>query len=233
MGRTTRVIGGASILLAPLAYGISDQVRMVADPPTAVGLVGEYGVTEAAATLASIEANRGIFLVASLLAYAAMLFTVPALLAIWRLSVERSPRWAWTGAVLAGMFALGQAVHLIGHFATSLAAAAAEDHTAAAELMLAVENEPLVLALFVPLYLLGLLAAVPQAVGLRRARVVPLWACLAVAAATVLFLVAGSTPWSSAAWMTLMVAGLTPAAAAMLRDTTSTHRSFEESPVLA
>ncbi len=220
MGRTARAIGGASILLAPLAYGISDQLRMVADPPTNAGLVGEYGVPEAVATLASIEANRGTFLAASLLAYAAMLLTVPALVAIWRLSVDRSARWAWTGAVLAAMFALGQAVHLVGHFATSLAAAGSDDHTAAAELMLTVENEPLVLALFVPLYLLGLLAAIPQAIGLRRARVLPLWACLSIIGGTILFLVVGSMPWSSAAWMALMVAGLTPAAATMLRGTT-------------
>lgn len=219
MARSTRLIGGASILLAPLALGIGDQLRMLADPPTNVGLVnGDYGVAQAAASLASINANRGMFLAASYVMYVGMLLTIPALLAIWRLSVDKAPRWAWTGAVMAVMYTLGQTVHLTGHFAMNQAFSAYHDLNTAAELMVAMEEAPFVLALFVPLYLLGFLGAVPQAIGLKRARVLPLWACLAVIAGTVLFLMVGSTPWSSALWTVLIVGGLAPAALTMLRS---------------
>ncbi|MFA9446700.1 hypothetical protein [Egicoccus sp. AB-alg6-2] len=217
MGRTVRIVGGASIVLAPLLFGIGDQVRMVADPPTEAGIVGEYGIEEATASLAMINANRATFVVASYLFYVAMLLTIPALLAIWRISVARAPRWAWTGAVLAMLFALGQVVHLVGHFAMSQVFAAHDDLTTAAELTLAAESNAFIMALFVPLYLVGLLATIPQAVGLRRARVIPLWATLCLVAGTVLFVVAGSTPATSAIWTVLLVTGLAPAASAMLR----------------
>ena len=53
--------------------------------------------------------------------------------------------------------------------------------------------------------------------GLRRARVIPLWAAVAVGAATVFFATVGSQPWSSALWTRAVAAGLAPAAATMLR----------------
>jgi hypothetical protein len=217
MGRKTRIVAGASILLAPVLFGVSDQVRMVADPPSSLGAVGEYGVTEATASLASINANRGWFVAASYLAYLGTLLLIPALVAIWRLSVDRAPRWAWAGAALAAMYALGEAVHLAGYNAMSLAFSAHDRPEIAAELMLAMESEPFVFALFIPLVLVGFLSAIPQAIGLRRARVIPLWACLAVIAGTSLSLALGSYPWVTALWTMLVVAGFAPAAIAIMR----------------
>jgi hypothetical protein len=229
MGRTTRFVGGASIVLAPLAWGVADQLRMAAEPPAKAGVIDtEHGVESVLADLTAISANEGLFIAAASLAYAGALLTIPALLAIWRLSVDRSPRWAWTGAVMAVLGVAGQMVHVMSYQGLMLAALRHEDRKAAAQFIVDAESTPFVLALFAPFFF-TLLCAVPQAIGLRRARVIPLWASLAVVAATVFFLVVGSTPWSSALWTGLLVVGMVPAAAAMLRgDRTSTsHRLLQ------
>jgi hypothetical protein len=212
MRTSIRVLGGASILLAPLAFGISDQLRMRAEPPEDRGLTSEFGVTEAAATFASIEANLGLFVAASFLAYVGMLLTIPALLAIWWLSAERAPRWAWAGAVLAVLFVVGEVAHLAGYNAMSIVVAPYHDEAAVMEMWVSAGTSPLVIALFVP-YVVGLLAAIPQAIGLRRARVIPLWAAIAVIAGTSIFL---AFPWLTALWMLLVVGGFAPAAIAMM-----------------
>jgi hypothetical protein len=176
-----------------------------------------------------------LFIAAATLAYAGALLTLPALLAIWRLSVDRSPRWAWAGAVMATFGAAGQMVHVMSYYGLFLAAVRQDNHEAAAQLIVGAESTPFVLSIFAPFFL-GLLCSVPQAVGLRRARVVPLWACLALVTATAFFLFTGSTPWSSAIWTVLLVAGFLPAAAAMLHgDHAPASHSVKqaEAPVLA
>jgi hypothetical protein len=218
MGRTTRVIGGASIVLAPLVIAVADELRMVAEGWSTAGLVNtEYGTETVLRDLAAIEQNQGLFTLSATLSYAAVPLAVAALLAIWRLSVGRSPRWAWAGALLAGAGALGTMVHILGYHGLSLVALDVPDRAAAAEVMVAAESTPFVIALFTPFFL-TLICPLPQAVGLFRARVVPLWACLSIAVGTVLFAVLGSTPWSTALWAVLVIAGFTPAARAMLRS---------------
>jgi hypothetical protein len=226
MSPAKRSIGASSIVLVPLLLGIGDQLRMAAEPPTSLGIADpDYGVAEAAATLASIDANRGLFLAASYLVLLAVLLALPAMLAIWRLSVDGSPRWAWTGATLAALGIIGETVHLAGYFGSSLALSAHHDLEIAAELFVAVGMHPFMIVLFIP-FLLGLLAPIPQAIGLRRARVVPLWAALAVVAGVAVMAIAGSTPATSAATTILLVAGLLPATRAMLQPhqpPTTTH----------
>lgn len=217
MGPVARIVGGVGIVVAPLLLGVADQVRMAAEPPAGVGAVdASWGVEQASAQLVAIEANAATFATAGWLAFAGTLVSVPALVAIWWLAVTRAPRWAWAGAVLAVLGVLGAMVHLSGYYGQLQVLAAQGDPEAGARLTVATEGHPFLLAIFLP-FLLGLLAPLPQAVGLRRARVLPLWACLAVVAAAVLFLVLGSTPWSSAASTVLLVAGFAPAALAMLR----------------
>ncbi|MFA9429200.1 hypothetical protein [Egicoccus sp. AB-alg2] len=217
MSSANRLIGGMSIVLVPLLFGIGDQLRMAAEPPTGLGSVDpDYGVAEATATLASIDANRGLFLAASYLVLLAVLLSFPAMLAVWRLSVEGAPRWAWVGATLAALGIIGQAVHLAGYFGLSLAFSAFHDLGVAAELFVATGVNSFLIALFVP-FLLGLLAPIPQVVGLRRARIIPLWAALAVVAGVAVMVIAGSTPATSAFTAILLAAGLFPAARTMLR----------------
>jgi hypothetical protein len=229
MTRILRIAGAASLVLAPLATGLADQLRMASEPTDDTGQLGDYGTTEAAANLASIAEHQGLFLTAAYVCFAAALLTIPALVTIWRLSVARSPRWAWTGAVLAALGVLGQAVHLVAYYALNRVLAARGGGTEAAELLIALESDAFLLSLFVPFFF-ALICFIPQAIGLRRARVIPLWACLSIVAAMLLFIVTGSLPWVSAVWTALMVAGFTPAAMAALRpkpvvaDVTSTPR---------
>jgi hypothetical protein len=198
MNRSTRVVGGAAIVLTPLVIAVADQLRMLAEGTSSAGVVNtEYGVDTVLADLAAIEENQALFTLSSALSYLAVPLAVAALLSIWWLSVGRSRRWAWAGALLAGAGALGTMVHILGYHGMSLAALGVADREGAAELMVAAERTPFVIALFTPFFL-TLICPIPQAIGLRRARVLPLWACLSVVAGTVLFAVLGSTPWSTA-----------------------------------
>jgi hypothetical protein len=209
----TKVVLGASIVLAPLTLGTADQLRMRVMPPD-----GEYGEATVVAMLESVAANATTWTAVSYLIYVGLFLSIGAMLAIWRLSVDRAPRWAWAGVVLAGLGVIGQAVHLMGHFALLGAFATHEDPAVAAELYLQVEEYGFALALFVP-FLIGLLAIIPQAVGLRRARVIPIWAAVAVGVGVVSMLVAGgSTPVATALYTGLVVVGLAPAAIAMVRS---------------
>jgi hypothetical protein len=161
-----------------------------------------------------------------------MLLTVPALLAIWWLAVRRAPRWAWAGAVLAGLGVIGQVVHLTGYYFLNQVLARRPALTAAAEMLVAIDQHPFMVVLFVP-FLLGLLAVLPQAVGLRRARAVPLWAAFALIGGTAVMLVTGSTPWTSALHTGLLLAGFAPAAIRILRGEAMEERRGIAEPALA
>ena len=217
MATKAQIVGAAGIVLTPVLYAAADLLRMSAEGVDDVGGVDTtWGIPEATAQLAAIDAHRGTFELASWLAYAGVLASIPAAVALWRLAVVRSRRWAWMGVVLAALGVIGEVVHLTGYYGLLQLLSAQPDRRSAAELGLAFDTVPFTLALFVP-FLLGALAWLPQAVALRRARVVPLWAALTVCLGTVLFLGVGSQPWSPALWAGALVAGLAPAARALLR----------------
>lgn len=226
MGRKATWFGAGSIVAAPLLIGLGDQLRMAeVEPPASAGMVDtEYGPEQAAQYLEQVAAASGAYAAAGALTYAGALLLVPALVTIWRVSVGGSPRWAWAGAVLATLGVLGHMVHLQGYYGTNLAASDFAGQPWAGELMMAMEREPFSLALFVP-FLVGWLATLPQAVGLRRARVVPIWAMASVAVGTLVFLVVGSTPWSSGLWMVTLIAGFAPAAIAAVRGSDANRTS--------
>ena len=225
MGHNARILGGLSVVAAPLAVGIGDQLRMAAEHNNDLGIVsGDDLLAETTDQLASVHANLGLFQAASWFFYAAALLTIPALVTIWWLSVGRSPRWAWAGASMAAVGVIGQTVHLTGYFGLMQVTSKAADLEQAAQLHVALDENAFVGALFfIPFLLCSLGCFVPQAIGLRRAHVVPLWACLAIVAATVLMFTMGSVPWTSALWATLMVIGFAPAAMAAMRSTQPTR----------
>ena len=216
MGRTTKLVGGAAIVTVPVLVAVADELRMAAEGTFSAGLVDtEYGVDTVVRDLATIEQNRGLFVLSSSLSYVAVLLMIPALLAIWRLSVGRAPRWAWTGAVMAALGVCGSMVHIAGYHGSTITALDVADRTATAEFMVAMETTPFMISMY-SLFFLTLLCPLPQAVDLFRARVIPLWACLSVVAGTVVFAFVGSTPWSSALAGVLFVTGFGPATLAML-----------------
>jgi hypothetical protein len=226
MGRRLRIVAAGSIVLAPLGFGIVDQLRMMsvtpADVGPAVGAVEEYGLEQEVARLAEIQANPGFFTAAATLEYVMFFVAIVAFVAIWRLAVDRAPRWAWAAAGLSTVAAFGLVTHLSSYFGPSMVAAGQEDLTAAAAFLLAMGESPFMLALIVPFLLGTLLTPVVQGIALRRARVVPLWAPFAIVAGTLLIAMTGSQRWSSAIYSLLLVAGFAPAALAMLRRD---HRS--------
>jgi hypothetical protein len=217
MGRIARTVGAASIVLVPALVVIADELRMSVEPEQTGSLVdAEYGVETVLADLAAIDENRGTFVLAASISYVAVLLTMPLLVAVWRLSVRRAPAWAWTSAVLAALGVCGLIAHTLGYYGFSLAALEVADRTAAAEFLVAAEQVPFVIAVYAPFFL-SLLVWLPQAIGLFRARTVPLWSPVAVGVAVALDLAVGSTVWSMPIWGALIIAGFAPAARALFR----------------
>lgn len=217
MGPTARTLGGVSILGAPLLLGVADQLRMAAEPPADLGGIdGDYDAAAAAANLASIQEHHGLFATASWLVWVATLLTAVAAVAIWRLSVAGSPRWAWVGAVAAGIGVLGLMGQFVAYYGISQVLAAQPDAAAAGALDIAMSGHPFALGIFVPV-LAGTVGALAQAVGMARARVIPLWAAGALVVGPLLHVVLGSTPVVSAVWTVLLLAGSVPAVLALRR----------------
>lgn len=213
MSTMTRLAAAASVVLMPAAVGVGDQLRMRADTTGTVGT----GIDQTTAELAAVHAHSGTYASASWFFYLAALLTIPMTVVLWRLAVRGAPRLAWAGATLGALSAVGQFAHLMGEFATTQALAASADPASAARISSELDGNTLANALIVP-YLLGvLLAPAVQAIALRRAGVVPLWAMVAVLAGAAVMVVGGSSPAGSAVWTVLLVAGLVPAAAAAAR----------------
>lgn len=219
MGRKAQVLGGLTVVAVPLAIGIGDQLRMAAESANDLNVVaGDDLIGETTRQLASVDAQLELFQAASWLFYAAALLTIPALVTIWWLSVDRSPRWAWTGATLATIGVIGQTVHLTGYFGLMQVTSQWADLEQAARLHVALDSNVFVGAMFyIPFLLCSLGCWLPQAIGLRRSGVIPLWACLAVIAATVVMFTLGSGAWTGVLWTALMTAGLAPVALAIFR----------------
>lgn len=225
MRTMTRVAAAASVVLMPAALGVGDQLRMRADTTDVAGT----GLDHASAELAAVHAHAGTYAAASWFFYAAALLTIPMTIVLWRLAVPRARRWAWAGATLGALAAVGQFAHLMGEFAMTQIFAGSADPAAAARISLEWDQNVLSNALIVP-YLLGvLLAPAVQAVALRRGRVVPLWAMISVLAGAAVMVVGGSSPVGSAVWAVLVVAGFVPAAAAAVRGVTR----HDAAPVVA
>lgn len=234
MARIAQVVGGGSMVLAPLVAGIGGALAIASRPEESAGVVDtEWGVETQLADLTTIADNQGLFALSGYCFLSAALLAIPALVAVWRLSVQRSARWAWAGAVVATLGVVGQVVHL-GYWAQNLAAADFADQRAAAEFLVFMDGTPFVLATFVPFFF-GLLAPIVQGVGLRRARVIPLGAALSIAAATVLALAVGNLQWNNAAITVLMIAGFAPAAVRMIGrgPVDAVEASREQVPVTA
>jgi hypothetical protein len=67
-------------------------------------------------------------------------------------------------------------------------------------------------------FLFTMIAPVVQAIGLRRARVNPLWAVAAAVAFAGVAIVLGSSTWSTVLYTVLWLAAWSPAILATLRD---------------
>jgi hypothetical protein len=230
MGGFVRIGGAASMVLAPVCCGIADEMQLVAvSNDDQVGLTTGWGQTQAVAQTQSVAAHLSLFQISAWLFLAAALLTIPAALAIWRLTVRRSPAWGWAGAVLAFLGVMGQLVNVVWHFGLEQAYATGFDPSAGYQLDQMLENQLLIDAMFGP-FILMFLAPIVQAIGLRRARVNPLWAIAAAVAFAVVAIILGSSTWSTPLYTVLWLASWTPAILATLRDQVSTHHDAVPAP---
>lgn len=204
---SARRLGAAATVAFPITIVVADFFRIRAEE----GSVGDgTTVVSIVSQLNAVEANSGSFAIASWLFYAAALLTIPMVLFLWRLAVDRSPRWAWTAGVLGACSVIGQIAHCMGYFAP-IQAYAGGDHELGAQAQIALNSDLYGLAVFVP-YLIGIMLFPPAAaIALRRARVLPLWAMVAVIAGGALFLAMAGPWWVTAGWGVALLAGFAPA----------------------
>ena len=205
---SARRIGALATIGFPVTFVVADFLRIRGE----AGAVGDNDTVESILThLAAVGSGAGPFTLASWLFYVAALLTIPTVVFLWRVTVDRTPRWAWSAAVLGALAVVGQIAHCMGYFAPHLAHSAG-DHGAGAEAILTLSTTGYSLAVFAP-YLIGVMLFPPVAViALRRARVTPLWAMVAAIVGSIAFAVFAGPWWVTALWGAGLLAGFVPAA---------------------
>jgi hypothetical protein len=218
--RRRYVAAGLCLIAWPVVLVVADLIRMTADTNDGDETLG---------VLQAIAANLGAFELAGWLFYLFAALTIPVTILLWRLAVDRSPKLAWTGAVLGTMSVVGQFVHLNAYFGQMQALAQQSDLSVAAEMVDAQATGGFAAALFAP-YLIGLiLAPLFQSIALFRAKVLPLWAMISVIVGQVVFAVLQSNPVGTSAYGALLLVGFLPAALLAIRGTAATSRAGVQS----
>lgn len=223
---SARILGGAAVAAFPLTILAADLFRLSAER----GARGDRTTVDSIISqLIAVDTHRGAFEIASWLFYAAALVTIPMVLTLWHVSVDRAPRLAWTGAVLGALAVTGQIAHVMDYFAPYLAFSAI-DHTVGATAMLAFGSNAFSMAVLLP-YLLGILFFPPvMALAAWRAGVVPLWGMATVMAGSVAFAVLAGPWWMTVAWCSALLVGFGPVVRRVVRRDAAAPR-VERTPV--
>lgn len=226
---SARKLGAAATLAFPITIVVGDFFRIRAEK----GMLGDGTTVESVVSqLEAVEANSGSFAVASWMFYAAAILTIPMVLFLWRLAVDRSPRWAWVAALLGACSVMGQIAHCMSYFAP-IQAYASGDHELGAQAMIALTESLYGLAVFAP-YLLGIMLFPPvAAIALRRAEVLPLWAMVAVIVGSVLFVSMADLWWVTALWGAALIAGFAPAVQHGLRSASTANAAVQRPAVVS
>ncbi|MDP8939770.1 MAG: hypothetical protein M3N10_05675 [Actinomycetota bacterium] len=111
-----RAVAGICLILAPLAFGGSDMIRLYI----------EGGTEEGAEQLAAIAANPGLWQVAAVLNMVGVVLFVPAILGLMHLLRECSTVLGHVGGGLALIGFLGWAAHNAGYYGVYGAASTSE-----------------------------------------------------------------------------------------------------------
>ncbi|WP_166870682.1 hypothetical protein [Salinibacterium sp. ZJ450] len=209
------VAGTSALLLAPVAGWAGSTASSLV-------LAGVDPTSDLDAFLAAVAANIGLWNTFSVLMLVIALLTVAWVPAVWRLTVDRTPRCAWTTAVIGTLFAMGQFVHLVSWNVLSAGLAESVDGSAALAVVEAMEASWFFVLIFAPFLLGALLAAPIAAVALRRARLLPTWSVVVVVAASIVTVILGTdNPIGVAAYSVLLITGFTPALVRVLRGRAS------------
>ena len=203
--------GTVCLLLTPLVTMAADIARMAAERSGAlVGLISASGADEATAMFAAIDANRGTYHLASWLALAAAILSIPAVAAVRGLTAHRSPRWSMAATITGICLVIGQFVHLLGYYAWNQILVALPDRAAALAVVELTGQSVFGQVVFSP-YLIGVLLFWPfAAVALWRSRGIPLWAFVLVLVGALVMIVAGSSYLTSPVVAMATVVGMAP-----------------------
>ncbi|WP_353510403.1 hypothetical protein [Intrasporangium sp.] len=207
--------GAIALLLAPITAWAAGTLESLA-------LDGTSPSSDPTAFFAAIAANAGLWNTYGVLMFAMTLFTLAWVPAVWRLTVDRSPRWAWTAAVIGTLYAIGQMVHLVSWGVLNDALAASAEASAALAVIEAFESSWFFVLVFAP-YLLGALLAAPlAAVALRRAQLLHSWSVVVIGVGTVAAVILGTdNPVGATVFSVLLITGFAPAVVRVLRDRAS------------
>lgn len=209
-------VGTAFLVLTPLLTMAADLARMWAEQSGELStLFSEYDVDQSAAMFVAIDNHFGLYQVASWLALAAALATIPGVAAVRALTERRSPRWSVAALVTGICLVIGQFAHLMGYYVWNQILVAHPNREAAIEVALQTGENVFGFVVFAP-YLIGVLLFWPfAAVALWRSRAIPVWALVLVLGAAVVTLFLGSSFVSSTVRGLATFVGLTPALGAV------------------
>ncbi len=179
-----RTLAGVCLILAPLAFGGSDVIRLSI----------EGGAEEGAEQLAAIAASPGLWQVAAILGMAGVILFVPAILGLMHLLRERSTVLSHIGGGLALIGFLGWAAHNTRYYGFMGAASTSEIERSEMVRFIGHWQTSLDTIVNVLMFLVGsLLGMLLLSIGLYRARVTHRWAALFLLG-SVLYIVNSFTP---------------------------------------
>ncbi len=180
LSRSPRTFAAAGLVAGALGFTVADLVRRLVEPahPTSVTLADAAG------------RHPGAWLAAGLLSALIPFLVLPGLSVLAATVRGRGARVVRVGAGLLGVGSIAACVHAAGYFGMyDVLARSGVDPSAVRAVDSASEASPFFVP-FIVLFMAGmLLGPVVLAAGLRRARLVPVWAPLAA----VVFAVAGGS----------------------------------------
>jgi hypothetical protein len=174
-----RAAAGA-VVLGALTFTVADVLRRSVEP----------GVATPGSLTGAVAAHPGAWLAAGALSAVTTFLLVPGLVMVLQRAIGRGAALIRVGALLTGVGTLASLVHATGYFGMYGVYARADlDPSVVRSMDAAAESYPL-LAVFIGLFMVGmLLGPLLLALGLRRARLVPVWAPVAA----LVFVVSGAT----------------------------------------
>ncbi|MGN6577410.1 MAG: hypothetical protein ACTHKG_17190 [Nocardioides sp.] len=216
LSRSPRTLAAVGLVAGGLSFTAADLVRRLLEPahPTPATLAGTAGQHTTA------------WLVAGLLSALLPFLLLPGLGVLAAAVDGRGARVVRTGAGLLGVGSVAASVHASGYFGMyDVLARSGVDDAAVRAVDSASESSPFFVP-FIALFMAGMLVGpIVLGVGLRRARLAPVWAPIAA----VVFAVAGGTGGVAAGVVGLVAfVALSAAAARTLRlaspDANAEHR---------
>lgn len=201
-------IGTVALVIAPLGALVGGAAYL--------GAGG--AASDPAVMLDEVVAKPTLWAVYSVAMLVMALSTLAWAPAVWRVSHDHSPRWAWAATIVGTLYAAGQFVHLMSWNVMIPALAGSLPAADAIAVVEAAETQWFFYLIFIP-YLAGaLVAPLIAAIALFRARMLPLWSLILVGVASVVLAILGTDNLITLAVGSVgMIVGFMPAVVRVLR----------------